>query len=514
MSLFTDEERRVAEGIRGLVYGNPFLPERIRLEREVLGEAFVEEGADWNLHPEVIPDHPNLARLGAKIEAVVEASRLRLLAAEPPSEEEVRLYEDVVFFHLYHRRREGFSLIVREGLEGRTRPGPVALFEDFLADVERYLGGIPGKRPTTGQAAHLFACFFQVRRTFHHVFRYIVGRSRPAARLRAAVWESAFTHDIRRYWAGLFDRMGDFTTLVTGPTGTGKELVARAIAHARYIPFDPGTRRFTSEFTALFFPLNLEALPETLVESELFGHRRGAFTGALEDRVGWLESCPRAGTVFLDEIGDLGPAIQVKLLRVLQDRTFHRVGESRARPFSGKVLAATNRDPAELLRHGRMRPDFYFRLCSDLVAVPTLRERLDDDPEELGELVRHMAARTLGEAPGSLADEALAWIDRHLGPKYAWPGNIRELEQCVRNVLVRGAYQPPPPEAEGSDPFEATLRSMRDGTLGAEDLERRYASWVYSRTGSYLEASRRLGLDRRTVKSRIDEAWLKGVRGG
>ena len=102
----------------------------------------------------------------------------------------------------------------------------------------------------------------------------------------------------------------------------------------------------------------------------------------------------------------------------------------------------------------------------------------------------------------------------YLGPKYAWPGNIRELEQCVRNVLVRGAYVPPPAEPEASDPFEATLRSMRDGTLGAEDLERRYASWVYARTGSYLEASRRLGLDRRTVKSRIDEAWLRGIRGG
>jgi transcriptional regulator with AAA-type ATPase domain len=510
MTLFTEDERRLAASIQGLIYGNPFLPERIAFEKEILGDAWVAEGADWNLRPEVEQDHPNLVHTCERVAALVEAVRIRLKGRESLPEDEAALFQSLAFFHLYHRRRAGFGLLIREALEGRPRAGPVALFQEFREDAEKTLGAIPGRPLGMGQAAHLFACMFQIRRAFHHVFFYIVGRSRPAARLRAAIWESVFTHDLKRYWATLFDRMGDFTTLVVGPTGTGKELVARAISHSRYIPFDPGTRTFSEDFTTLFLPLNLEALPGSLVESELFGHRRGAFTGATEDRAGWLESCPRSGTVFLDEIGELGPTVQVKLLRVLQGRVFQRVGETRPRTFSGKILAATNRDPAELLRRGSLRGDFYYRICSDLVAVPSLRERLDDDPAELEELVRHIARRILGDGaqsdgkgPESLAVETLEWIGKHLGPRYPWPGNVRELEQCVRNVLVRGSYSPPPAEEAPSDPFDRLVEGMREGTLPADEVLRAYCTRVYRRTGSYVETARLLGLDRRTVKAKV-----------
>src|SRR5581483_12417684 len=198
--------------------------------------------------------------------------------------------------------------------------------------------------PVVYDAPHLFACFFQVRRAFHHIIESIIGSSLAAARLRATVWQSIFTHDMRRYRRTLFDRMGDFTTLVRGPSGTGKELVARAIGLSRYVPFDPKTLSFTEDFTGSFYAINLSALPSTLIESELFGHRRGAFTGALQDRKGGLEVCPALGTVFLDEIGDLEVTIQVKLLRVLQTRTFQPLGDSSDRHFRGKLIAATNRD--------------------------------------------------------------------------------------------------------------------------------------------------------------------------
>src|SRR5262249_20140703 len=162
----------------------------------------------------------------------------------------------------------------------------------------------------------------QVRRAFHFIYRNILGESAPAVRLRAAVWESIFTRDIRRYRRSLFRRMGDVATLIVGPSGTGKELVARAIGLARYIPFDPDREAFVEDYAGAFYSLNPSALSPTLIESELFGHRRGAFTGAVEDRIGWLEACRPLGTVFLDEIGELDPAIQVKLLRVLQTREF------------------------------------------------------------------------------------------------------------------------------------------------------------------------------------------------
>src|SRR5262249_14365870 len=244
-------------------------------------------------------------------------------------------------------------------------------------------------------------------------------------------------------------------------------------------------------------------LSPTLIESELFGHRRGAFTGALEDRAGWLEVCERFGTVFLDEVGDVDPAIQVKLLRVLQTRTFQRLGDTKSRTFHGKIIAATNRDLAHEIQAGRFREDFYYRLCSDIIATPPLAEQLRESPSELRYLVLFLAARIVGqEEAQALADEVTAWIAAHLGPAYPWPGNVRELEQCVRNVLIRGEYRPPArpaPSARG----ELTAQLMAGG-LTAEELLCRYCTLVYAETGSFQETARRLGLDRRTVRNKVD----------
>src|SRR5262249_4180518 len=155
----------------------------------------------------------------------------------------------------------------------------------------RHFFGIEGVRfPGALDARHLFACFRQVQRAFERVFLDIIGGSMPAARLRAAVWQSIFTHDMRRYRRPLSARMGEFATLVTGPSGTGKEVVARAIAEARYVRFDESKLAFAGEDAPSFFPINIAALSPALVESELFGHRRGSFTGAVGDRIGWLES--------------------------------------------------------------------------------------------------------------------------------------------------------------------------------------------------------------------------------
>src|SRR5690606_28962135 len=240
--------------------------------------------------------------------------------------------------------------------------------------------------------------------------RQIYGGSPPAARLRAAVWQSIFTHDPPRYRRALALRMADVPTLVVGESGTGKELVARAIAFSRFIPFDPERGAFQADWARGFVGLNLSALAPTLVESELFGHRRGAFTGALEHRTGWLESCGPWGSVFLDEIGELDPAIQVKLLRVLQTRTFQRIGETEERRFEGKLVAATNRDLAAEMRAGRFRTDLYYRLCADVVRTPTLREQLADSRDEFASLTLVLAQRVVGpdEAP-RLADEVISF---------------------------------------------------------------------------------------------------------
>ncbi|MDH3599365.1 MAG: sigma 54-interacting transcriptional regulator, partial [Candidatus Tectomicrobia bacterium] len=360
--------------------------------------------------------------------------------------------------------------------------------------------------PTTHEAAHLFACFFQVRRAFHHIFRCIVGGSQAAARLRAAVWQSIFTHDMRRYRRALYERMGDFTTLIMGPSGTGKELVASAIGLSRYVPFNPDTSTFAEEFAASFHALNLSALPSTLIESELFGHRRGAFTGATQNRQGWLELCRPLGTIFLDEIGDLDAALQVKLLRVIQTRTFHALGDTTERHFAGKLMAATNRDLAAAMQQGHFREDFYYRLCSDLIVTPSLYEQLRESPEVLHALLLFITAGMVGAEAASLAAEVEDWIAHHLGRDYPWPGNFRELEQCVRNVLIRQTYHPPrQPE---HSPYETLAQAVNHGTLTAEELLCRYCTLVFAQTGSYVETARRLQLDRRTIKSKIDPEFL------
>jgi DNA-binding NtrC family response regulator len=302
------------------------------------------------------------------------------------------------------------------------------------------------------------------------------------------------------------------TTLITGPSGTGKELVARAIALSRYIPFDPKTRRFGERSDESFFPLNLSALSPTLIESELFGHRRGAFTGAVVDRVGWLEVCPPLGTVFLDEIGEVDVAIQVKLLRVIETRSFQRLGDTRTQPFRGKVVAATHRDLASEMSAGRFREDLYYRLCSDRVETPSLAERIRDSPQELSELVLFLAQRQVGEesAP-ELAREVVDWIDRRLGRDYPWPGNVRELAQCVSNILIRHEYQPAA-RPSATSPRQALADEILSGLLSADEVLNRYCTLVYAETNSYQEAARRLGLDRRTVKARVDEELLERLR--
>jgi transcriptional regulator with AAA-type ATPase domain len=506
--VFGAEDRAVAGAVRDLVYENPFLPARLAAERAALGADFDPAGTLWQARDEPTPS-PNERRLGTRVAALLERARPRLASGAPASPEALSLYEALVLYRLYDRAEPDlYRLAIDDGAATRR----VAVYKKFREELDHWTGVRPGACPTAGEAPHLFACFFQVRRAFHHIFANILGTSGPALQLRAAVWQSIFTHDARRYRRGLFARMGDLTTLIQGPSGTGKELVARAIALSRYVPFDPASETFAEAPASVFFPLHLAALSPTLIEAELFGHRRGAFTGALEDRKGWFEVCPPLGTVFLDEIGEVEPAIQVKLLRVLQTRTFQRLGETQACRFPGKLIAATNRDLATEIEAGRFREDFYYRLCSDVILTPSLAERLLESPGELRGLLEAIARRVAGDGEASaLADEAETWITKHLGPDYPWPGNVRELEQCVRNILVRGHYRPRQPRPAATARTEL-VQAVLGGTLTADELVRRYCTLVYAETGSYSAMARRLGLDRRTARGRVDPAWLAALR--
>jgi hypothetical protein len=510
MSFLTGGQRAVLRAVSRLGFANPFLPERVEYERAALGSEFVEGEPVWSYQVEHPEPRANVWRIQERLEPMVEQLRSALAEGADAREADLVLYEDAVLHLLYTRYyprffEAGFGVGVQQPDAARWR-----FYGQFLADWRRFLE-IEGVRfPTGHEARHTFACFRQVQRAFEQVFRDIIGSAMPAARLRAAVWQSIFTHDMRRYQRTLYARMGEFATLITGPSGTGKELVARAIAESRYAPFDEQKLAFAGDGARAFFPINISALSPTLVESELFGHRRGAFTGAVADRKGWLETCPEAGSVFLDELGDLDPSIQVKLLRVIETRTFYPVGDTAGKQFQGKLIAATNKDLAKAMRQGQFREDLYYRLCSDLVATPSLAEQLADSPGVLRELVFYMSRRVADEEGEDLAGDVMRWIEGNLGADYGWPGNYRELEQCVKNVLIRRNYRPS--GAGNPDPVEEFAAEARAGRLTADELLGRYVTIVYSRTGSYEETARRLGLDRRTVKSKVDQDLLARLR--
>src|SRR6478735_4161711 len=490
--LFRPEERHFARAVSRIAYDNPFSPERIESERVALGGQFTEGNPVWSpdgaqLEKQLFHrERPNVVRLrdlswhsALALRARLDGSRSALNA------DELLLYEDLCLY----------ALAVDESGQARK----VGFYPAFKRDFERLLVEPELPLPSGLTAAGALAFFFQIRRAFHYIFRYLLGISRPIAELRAETWHSVFTHDLRRYRNSVYRHMADIPTLIIGPSGTGKDLVAQAIGYSRYLSFDESKLRFVETFTSQYHALNVSALSRGVIESELFGHRRGAFTGALEDRQGWLELCGPDGTVFLDEIGELDNDLQVKFLRVLQTRAFQRLGETKPRLFLGKIVAATHRDLDHGLEAGWFREDLYYRLCADRIQTPSLRERIEAEPRELMLMVSVLSERIAGVEYGpELAKEVQAFVERELGTTYPWPGNVRELEQCVRNVLVRKRYRPPRRPPPASDLDRALLASGFDG----EALLDRYCALLYRETKSYVETARRLQLDRRTVKER------------
>ena len=266
----------------------------------------------------------------------------------------------------------------------RTCRDALAISTSILADWRHFFSASLqiGFRPRVfPRPRHTFACFRQIQRAFDQILRDIIGGSlagRPLARSASVLAEACFTHDMLRYRRTLYERMGEFATLITGPSGTGKELAAHAIAQSRYLAFDDRALNFPGEEITLFCdcPISRPALSPTLVESELFGHRRGAFTGAIADRKGWLETCPEQGSVFLDELGDLDPGIQVKLLRVIEDDARSRSDRPRlpraafgGAPDRGRLIATRQLRSREGRIPGVI---FIIALCSDQIVTPSL----------------------------------------------------------------------------------------------------------------------------------------------
>jgi transcriptional regulator with PAS, ATPase and Fis domain len=209
--------------------------------------------------------------------------------------------------------------------------------------------------------------------------------------------------------------------------------------------------------------------------------------------------CSPHGAIFLDEVGEIRKDIQVKLLHVLQERRFSPVGSREQLQFRGRVISATNRGLHELRAEKLFRDDFYYRISSDVIPVPSLRQRITEDPGELDLLLETILERTAGERWSELLPIVREHLEKSPGRTYHWPGNVRELEQAVRRVLLHGSYEPEPAKGENGDEFAGMLR----GELTADELLRRYCTHAVRIFGTRAEAARRLELDVRTLQKYV-----------
>ena len=308
----------------------------------------------------------------------------------------------------------------------------------------------------------------------------------------AILAESRAMRDVMR----LIDRAAvcDAPILLVGESGTGKELLARAL-HKKS-PRAPGP----------FLAVNCSAIPETLLESELFGHRRGAFTDARADQPGLFQSAER-GTVFLDEIGDMAPVLQGKLLRVLQEKEVHPLGAPAPVPTDVRIVTATHRDLPILVAEGRFREDLVYRINVIEVQVPPLRER----PDDLEPLVQHLLVKhgaRIGKRDCMVSDDVMAVLRRH-----SWPGNVRELENVIERALVLGAGSRITLDDLPDKLRDRPSRSGRAGGRRLVDVEREHiVRTLRAVSGNKAAAARVLGLSRKTLYRKLTHHRISGAR--
>lgn len=478
-----ESERRYFEMIYTAGMTNPFSDERRIIDAEIAG---------------TYPDAPHqeligrlVAELGFKIGALEKEGRAHIDCYDG---EDRRLIQTVFLFELFYRFRKKIDSLIQDQIKAGSKPVKVSFINEAFE--------LMTKRGIVRE--NLFEMAFQLRRAYYFIDRALVGRSHSMKVLREKLWNNVFTHKFYLYDKYLWNRMEDFSTILLGETGTGKGTAAMAIGRSGFIPFDAANERFVKSFTDTFISLNLSQFPETIIESELFGHKKGSFTGAVEDYKGFLSRCSPYGAIFLDEIGDVSAHVQIKLLNVLQEREFYPVGSHESIRFHGRVIAATNRS-LERLRETGFREDFYYRLCSDQITMPPLRERIRENSNELDDLLNHTLLRLVGTQSPELFDMTKKVINERLGSNYEWPGNVRELEQCVRRIILTSSYDGYKKTVSHDDTVSLLKKGIDEGSLSATEIISGYCAGLYEISKTYGEVARKTGLDWRTVKKYIDD---------
>ena len=424
-----------------------------------------------------------LSRKGHAVEGVGDGeAALERLRDDPP---------DVLILDMKMPRLEGIEVLRRLAEQGEAPQVIVTTgFQEVSSAVEAMKLGAYDYLTKPARIEELDILVRKAAEKGRLIRQNVVLRDRlePPAPAGGIITASAKMEDVLR----LIDRVAptESTVLVLGESGTGKELVARAI-HDR----SPRARQ-------AFVPIHCGALPREVLESELFGHEKGAFTGAVNAKPGLIELAD-GGTLFLDEIGEMETESQVKLLRVLETRSFFRVGGTRSRTVDMRLVAATNRDLADAIRQGKFRQDLFYRINTISVTLPPLRDRRED----VRVLAEHFLEQNAQYGRKRLAPETLAQLEG-----YAWPGNVRELQHVIQRGVILGAgetLQPAdlPPEIQHGAGGAAAAPAA--GTL--EAMEQQHIIATLKQVGGHRgKAATLLGIDPKTLYRKLLSYGISG----
>jgi DNA-binding NtrC family response regulator len=486
-SQLNSDERNFFSLVERAGLANPFSRERMDIELKIAGMFPDAQGSD-------------------RVNQTVHEVKRRIASLESRQIADINLFSGkehsqvraAFLFEFFYDFRKKFDELISKQMDAGETPVKVSFAGDALG-LLRQRGFDPE------DSRRYFALSYQLRRAYFFICRNLIGRSPAMQNLRFNLWNNVFTHNLEMYDKYLWNRMEDFSTLLLGETGTGKGTAAASIGRSGFIPYNEKKRYFEESFTRAFVSLNLSQHPESLIESELFGHRKGAFTGAVKNYRGIFNRCSPFGAILLDEIGEVSPPVQIKLLQVLQERVFTPVGSHEPSRFQGRVIAATNRSLHQIKDEKIFRSDFYYRLCSDIITVPPLRERIQENPNEIDDLLAFTLEKMVGRPSPELTEIVKQVIDRQLGSEYPWHGNVRELEQCVRRVLLKCSYDGDKKSHVPEDLLSKLTSGIGDGIIPVQDLVSGYCDLLYRRFGTFEEVARRTHLDRRTVKKYIQE---------
>ncbi|MCP3901058.1 MAG: sigma-54-dependent Fis family transcriptional regulator, partial [Desulfobacteraceae bacterium] len=394
------EERRFFKTVYHAAFANPFSMLREKLDLKIAGL------------------FPSASRRESTNKCIQEIdSRIKQLEAEGTAQvssfagRDQAIMKIVFLFDIFHKFRDDFDQLILDQIKAKDKPVK-ALFADKTIALLKKRGFSEKK------SIHYIGLSYQIRRAFYFISHSLIGTTTCMIKFKNHLWNNIFTDDMNLYDNFMWNKMEDFSTLLLGETGTGKGTAAMAIGRSGFIPYNPQNQCFEESFMHAFNSLNLSQFPESLLESELFGHTKGAFTGAVDNYQGVFDRCSPHGSIFLDEIGEIPNHVQIKLLQVLQERSFTPVGSHLQSRFQGRVIAATNKSVKDILTGKVFRDDFYYRLCSDIIEVPPLRERIQEDASELDTLLDFTVQRMTGHKAPHLIERVKRVINKHLGKNY------------------------------------------------------------------------------------------------